>query len=75
VEVEDDGPGISAANLPKIFGRFFTTERDRGGTGLGLAIVRAIAESRGGSATCESSAKGTRFSVVLCGAEEARRLS
>ncbi|HEY3496260.1 MAG TPA: ATP-binding protein, partial [Polyangiaceae bacterium] len=47
VEVEDDGPGISAANLPKIFGRFFTTERDRGGTGLGLAIVRAIAESRG----------------------------
>jgi signal transduction histidine kinase len=63
--VEDDGPGISTANQSKIFDRFFTTERDRGGTGLGLAIVRAIAESRGGSASCESSPSGTRFRVVL----------
>jgi len=65
VEVSDDGPGISAANLPKVFERFFTTERDNGGTGLGLAIVRAIAESRGGSAECESSSAGTRFHVQL----------
>jgi signal transduction histidine kinase len=63
--VQDDGPGISAANLTKVFERFFTTERDRGGTGLGLAIVRAIAESRGGSARCESSSSGTRFQVLL----------
>jgi signal transduction histidine kinase len=65
IVVADDGPGISAANLSKIFERFFTTERDRGGTGLGLAIVRAIAESRGGSARCESSPSGTRFHVLL----------
>ncbi len=65
VEVEDDGPGISPANLPKIFDRFFTTERDRGGTGLGLAIVRAIAASRGGTAACESTPAGTRFRVAL----------
>lgn len=65
VEVLDDGPGITPANLPRVFDRFFTTERDRGGTGLGLAIVRAIAEARGGEATCESSAEGTRFCVVL----------
>ncbi|HEV8548403.1 MAG TPA: ATP-binding protein [Polyangiaceae bacterium] len=65
VTVIDDGPGISASNLPKVFERFFTTERDHGGTGLGLAIVRAIAESRGGSARCESSPAGTRFFVRL----------
>jgi signal transduction histidine kinase len=65
VEVADDGPGISPANLPRVFERFFTTERDSGGTGLGLAIVRAIAESRGGSAECESSPAGTRFRLVL----------
>jgi signal transduction histidine kinase len=65
VDVADDGPGISAASVPRVFERFFTTERDRGGTGLGLAIVQAIAEARGGSARCESSPAGTRFVVVL----------
>jgi signal transduction histidine kinase len=65
ITVEDDGPGISPANLPKVFDRFFTTERDRGGTGLGLAIVRAVAESRGGTVGCESSPEGTRFRVEL----------
>ena len=48
-----------------LFERFFTTERDHGGTGLGLAIVRAIAESRGGSATALFDARGTMFTVVL----------
>jgi signal transduction histidine kinase len=65
ITVTDDGPGISAANLPKVFERFFTTERDNGGTGLGLAIVRAIADAQGGSAGCESSPAGTRFYVQL----------
>jgi signal transduction histidine kinase len=65
VVVTDDGSGISAASLPRVFERFFTTERDSGGTGLGLAIVRAIAESQGGSARCESSPAGTRFQVRL----------
>jgi signal transduction histidine kinase len=64
-EVEDDGPGVSPANLPRVFERFFTTERDRGGTGLGLAIVRAIAESRGGAASCDSKPGKTVFRITL----------
>jgi signal transduction histidine kinase len=65
VEVVDDGPGVSAANLPRVFDRFFTTDRDHGGTGLGLSIVKAIAESRGGSVSCTSTPGATRFRVVL----------
>jgi signal transduction histidine kinase len=64
-EVEDDGPGISPANQPRIFDRFFTTERDRGGTGLGLAIVKAIAHARGGTVSHADGAGGTRFRLVL----------
>lgn len=49
ITVEDSGPGIDAAALPRIFERFYTTRRSRRGTGLGLALVRAIAEAHGGS--------------------------
>jgi|GEM_PF-314437 len=65
IEVRDRGPGISDKNREKLFTRFFTTERDRGGTGLGLAIVRAVAETRGGSVHCESSAEGTLFTLLV----------
>ncbi len=65
VDVEDDGPGISPANLPKIWDRFFTTDRAKGGTGLGLALVRAVAETHGGSVDVESRPGFTRFRVTL----------
>jgi signal transduction histidine kinase len=65
IDVNDRGPGVSAANQLRLFERFFTTERDRGGTGLGLAIVKAIAESRGGSVAATSGPDGSTFSVVL----------
>lgn len=65
VEVFDDGPGISAANLPKVFDRFFTTGRDRGGTGLGLALVRAVVHAHGGDVTVRSRPGETVFRVVL----------
>lgn len=46
VSVEDSGPGIDAAILPRLFEPFFTTKPQ--GTGLGLSIARALAEVNGG---------------------------
>jgi signal transduction histidine kinase len=63
-EVCDDGVGISEANLPRVFDRFFTTDR-AGGTGLGLALVRAVVRSHGGELTVSSRPGDTRFRVVL----------
>ncbi|MCU0684105.1 MAG: ATP-binding protein [Polyangiaceae bacterium] len=46
--IVDRGRGISLANLPRVWDRFFTTARAEGGTSLGLAIVRAVVEAQGG---------------------------
>lgn len=61
VDVVDDGPGISAANLPRVFDRFFTTNRAGGGTGLGLALVRAVARAHGGDVEVTSRPGETRL--------------
>ena len=66
IDVEDDGPGILAADLPRVFDRFFTTRGRAHGTGLGLALVRAIVDAHGGSVRAESSAGGgATFRVAL----------
>lgn len=54
VTVRDEGPGIPAAELDRIFDRFFRVgggDRRRAGTGLGLAICRGFAEAMGASIT------------------------
>lgn len=62
--VEDDGPGIPAADLPRIFAPFFTT-RDRG-TGLGLAIVQKIAVLHDGMVEAVNlPGGGARIAIVL----------
>lgn len=60
LSVEDNGPGIAAEDLPRIFDRFHRGDpaRSRGGTGLGLAISKAIVEAHGGSLEAESGVGG-----------------
>ncbi|MEM1204126.1 MAG: HAMP domain-containing sensor histidine kinase [Acidobacteriota bacterium] len=65
IRIADDGPGISEANLPRIFDRFFTTRRSEGGTGLGLAIARALAEAHGGTLEVASRPGDTVFVLSL----------
>jgi two-component system sensor histidine kinase PilS (NtrC family) len=64
VEVEDDGEGIPAEDLEKIFMPFFTT-RERG-SGLGLATVHRVVDAHGGTVQVSSvPGVGARFTVFL----------
>ena len=48
LEVQDDGPGVSPEDEPKLFQPFFTTKPVGKGTGLGLSVSYGIIESYGG---------------------------
>lgn len=70
LSVNDEGIGIPAEDLPRIFERFYRVDRARGrelgGTGLGLSIVKHIAQLHGGHVEAESAVgKGTTISVIL----------
>ena len=65
LNVADNGPGISAGNLERVFEPFFTTARERGGTGLGLAIIRALLKAHGGDIALSPSARGAAFQLRL----------
>lgn len=54
IEVRDNGPGLSAALLPKVFDRFQRGRDSEGGAGLGLAIVKSIMDLHGGEVSLVS---------------------
>jgi signal transduction histidine kinase len=69
LRVDDDGPGIPAADRDLVFQRLYTARDAPGrkvGTGIGLAIVHELAGAMGGAASCEPlEAGGTRFRVTI----------
>ena len=70
LSVRDEGIGIAANDLPRIFERFYRADRARsrevGGTGLGLSIVKHIAQLHGGRVEAESVVgQGTTIRVIL----------
>jgi signal transduction histidine kinase len=70
--VHDTGMGISAADLPRVFDRFYRADASRtsGNTGLGLAISKAIVEAHGGEIEVSSQpGVGTSFTLRLPSSE------
>ncbi|MEM7681983.1 MAG: ATP-binding protein [Planctomycetota bacterium] len=70
ISVRDQGRGVEADHLTRIFERFYRTDkarsRDLGGTGLGLSIVKHAAESLGGRVSVDSSpGVGSEFRIHL----------
>ena len=70
VEIEDNGRGIAAKDLPYIFDRFYRTDTSRnsskGGSGIGLSIVHKVMEDHGGKVWATSrEGEGTTMYFVL----------
>ena len=67
--VEDHGPGIAPEELPRLFDRYFQTQRARAkrrGLGLGLFITKGLVEAHGGTISVESlPGTGSTFRIWL----------
>lgn len=70
IDIKDQGVGIPAKDLERIFERFYRVDpgraRETGGTGLGLSIVRHVAQNHGGTVLVESrEGEGSTFTLEL----------
>ena len=64
--IEDDGGGVSPAELPRLFDRFYRSENQTGnGVGIGLAIVKEIVTRHHGTITAENGEKGLRMTISM----------
>jgi two-component system phosphate regulon sensor histidine kinase PhoR len=76
ISVQDFGIGIAKKHLPRLFERFYRSDKARsrkmGGTGLGLSIVKHIAQAHGGDASVQSQeGQGSTFFISLPGVQDA----
>jgi len=70
ITYEDNGPGVPADDLPRLFDHFFRVEKSRsrskGGSGLGLAIAKNLVELHGGTITVHPvEPHGLRFVISI----------
>jgi signal transduction histidine kinase len=70
VSVENEGEAIDETAIPRLFDRFFRTQKSRphpehSGTGLGLAITKSIMTLHGGAVRVASGKKNTSFTLVF----------
>ena len=66
IQIVDEGVGIPAENIGRIYDPFFTTKREQGGTGLGLSISNSIIQKYGGTLRYNSKpGKGTIVCIIL----------
>ncbi len=69
MRVKDDGIGIDAATLPRLFDMFFqadpSLERSQGGLGIGLSLVKSVVELHGGTVTVHSAGKGKGSEFIV----------
>ena len=66
LSVTDQGSGIPAERIDKVFDRFFTADHEGAGSGIGLALARELAHLHGGDLSVESQVgQGTVFRLVL----------
>lgn len=71
--ITDNGPGIPAESMERIFDRYYTTKKPGEGTGLGLFVTKNLVENMGGKITVTSrNGGGTTFTVTLPTGETAR---
>ena len=70
IDVSDDGPGIDPIDLPHVFERLYTSDRQptrQIGSGLGLTIVKELVDAMGATVEPTTSPSGTTFTVTLPG--------
>ena len=72
-QIADDGGGIPAENLARIFDPFFSTKPKGQGTGLGLAVCHSIVAAHGGRISAAARSRGTVFTVAFPADEDGRR--